>query len=38
MDERDIDYYNENIRKHVFEEDDDEESEDVVYDETQEDE
>ena len=38
MDEADIDYYNENIRQHVFEEDDDEESEEVEYDETPEEE
>ncbi len=38
MDEADVDYYNENIRQHVFEEDDDEESEEVEYDETPEEE
>ncbi len=38
MDEEDVDYYNENIRQHVFEEDDDEESEEVKYDETREEE
>ena len=38
MDEADVDYYNENIRQHVFEEDDDEESEEVEYDETREEE
>ena len=38
MDEEDVDYYNENIRQHVFEEDDGEESEEVEYDETREEE